>query len=162
MGMPSIHTLLSEVQVRWVGHVSCMSDECLPKRLLYGKLLVGKCPVGRSKMWFKDSLKMSLKDLDIPVKTWERLASNQVRWWGQISRGVMAAENCCAVEATCKWAKRNPEPQATCRHTKPVNHRCGHHHWSMDEQQQYLYLLGLTLGSVLFQFTVCKGLAFWL
>ena len=68
MGMPSIHTLLSKVQVRWVGHVLCMSDECLPKRLLYGKLFVGKCQVGRPKLQFKDSLKMSLKDLEIPVK----------------------------------------------------------------------------------------------
>ena len=79
-GMPSIYTLLSKAQVRWAGHVSCMSDEHLPKRLLYGELLVGKCPVGRPKMHFKDSLKMSLKDLEIPVKTWERLASDQVRW----------------------------------------------------------------------------------
>ena len=67
-GMPSIYTLLSKTQVRWAGHVSCMSNEHLPKRLLYGELLVGKCPVGRPKMHFKDSLKMSLKDLEIPVK----------------------------------------------------------------------------------------------
>ena len=80
MGMPSIYTLLSKVQVRWAGHVSHMSNEHLPKRLLYGELLVGKCPVGRPKMHFKDSLKMSLKDLEIPVKTGERLASDQVRW----------------------------------------------------------------------------------
>ena len=76
MDMLSIHTLLSKAQVRWVGHVSCMSDEHLQKRLLYGELLVGKCPVGRPKMHFKDRLKMSLKDLEIPVETWERLASN--------------------------------------------------------------------------------------
>ena len=69
MGMPSIYTLLSKVQVRWAGHVPCMSHEHLPKMLLYGKLLVGKHPVGRPKMHFKDSLKMPLKDLEIPVKT---------------------------------------------------------------------------------------------
>ena len=106
MGMPSIHTLLSKVQVKWVGYVSHMSDESLPKRLLYGKLLVGKCPVGRPKLWFKDSLKMSLKDLEISVKTWESLASDWVRWWGQISRGAMAAKNSCTVEAACKRAER--------------------------------------------------------
>ena len=50
MGMPSIHTLLSKMQVRWAGHVLCISNEHLPKRLLYGELLVGKCPVGRPKM----------------------------------------------------------------------------------------------------------------
>ena len=85
MGMPSIHTLLSKVQVRWAGHVSHISKKHLPKRLLYSKLLLGKCPVGRPKMQLKVSLKMSLKDLEIPVKTWERLASDWVRWQGQIS-----------------------------------------------------------------------------
>ena len=78
-GMPSIYILLSEVQVRWAGHVSCMSDECLPKGLLYGELLVWKYPVGRPKMHFEDSLKMSLKDLEISVKNWERLVSDWVR-----------------------------------------------------------------------------------
>ena len=76
MGMPSIHTLLSKVQVKWAGDVSGMSDEHLPKRLLYGELLVGKFQVGRPKMQFKDSLKTSQKDLEIPVKTWKRLASD--------------------------------------------------------------------------------------
>ena len=63
VGMPSIHTLLSKVQVRWAGHVSHMSGEHLPKRLLYGELAVGKCPAGRPKMRFKDSLKTSLENL---------------------------------------------------------------------------------------------------
>ena len=79
-GMSSIYTLLSKVQVRWVGYVPCISSGHLLKRSLYGELLIGKCPVGRPKMQFKDSLKMSLKDLEIPVKTWERLASDWVRW----------------------------------------------------------------------------------
>ena len=102
MGMPSIYTLLSKVQVRWARHVSHMNNEHLPKRLPYDTLLVGKHPVGRPKMHFKDSLKMSLKDLEIPVETWERLVSNWVRWQGQVSRGVMAAKNHHAVEATDK------------------------------------------------------------
>ena len=76
MGILSIHTFLSKVQVRWAGHVLHMSNEHLPKRLLYGKLLVGKCPGGRPKMQFKDSLKTSLKDLEISIKTWESLASD--------------------------------------------------------------------------------------
>ena len=76
MGMPSIHILLSKVQVRCTQHVLHMNDEHLSKRLLYDKLLVGKHPVGRPKMQFKDSLKTSLNDLDILVKTWESLTSN--------------------------------------------------------------------------------------
>ena len=115
MSMLSIHTLLSKVQVRWMGHVSHMNDEHLPKRLLYGELITGKCPVGRPKVQFKDSMKMSLKDLEIPVKTWERLATDQVRWQEQISRGGMAAESHCAVEATHKQAERKSRATSNMR-----------------------------------------------
>ena len=134
MGMPSIYTLLSKAQVRWVGHVSCISNEHLPKRLLYGKLLVGKCPVDRPKMHFKDSLKMSLKNLEIPVKTWERLASDWSRCEVRSQEESWLLKTILQLRPHTNKPKENPEPQATCRHTKPVNHRCDHHHQSMDKQ----------------------------
>ena len=123
------------MQVRWVGHVSCMSDECLPKRLLYGELLVAKCPVGRPKMHFKDSLKMSLR-------TWKFLSKLGKDLLPIGSDGeVRSQEESLLLKIVMQLRlhtnelKEYPELQATCRHTKPVNHRCGHHHWSMDKQQ---------------------------
>ena len=41
-GMQSIHTLLKLAQLRWTSHVTRMPDECLPKKILYGELQVGK------------------------------------------------------------------------------------------------------------------------
>ena len=37
VGLQSIHALLKKVQLRWAGHVVRMSDERLPKRLLYAR-----------------------------------------------------------------------------------------------------------------------------
>ena len=43
-GMQSVHTLLKLAQLRWTGHVTRMSNERLPKKILYGEQ-VGKAPM---------------------------------------------------------------------------------------------------------------------
>ena len=66
-GMQSIHALLKLAQLRWTGHVTRMPDERLPKKILYGELQVGKRSHGGRKKRYKDTLKASLKDLNIPT-----------------------------------------------------------------------------------------------
>ena len=57
-GMSSVFTMLRKSQLRWAGHVTRMSDERLPKRLLYRELQAG-VPVmschGGQKKCFKDT-----------------------------------------------------------------------------------------------------------
>ena len=66
-GMHSVHTLLKLAQLRWTGHVTRMPDKRLPKKILYGELQIGKRSNGGQKKRYKDTLKASLKDFNIPT-----------------------------------------------------------------------------------------------
>ena len=61
-----MHTVLKLTQLRWTGHVIRMPDERLPKKVFYGELQEGKRSQGGQKKRYKDTLKASLKDFDIP------------------------------------------------------------------------------------------------
>ncbi|XP_047481685.1 uncharacterized protein LOC125034088 [Penaeus chinensis] len=124
--IPSIHTLLQKAQVRWAGHVVRMADSRLPKQLLYGELCEGKRSVGGQKKRFKDSLKASLKDMNINVSTWEQLATNRSNWRSKVFTGACAAEKRRTTEVQQKSAARKAQAAYTSNaaptHTCPV---CG-------------------------------------
>ena len=71
-GMQSMHTVLKLTQLRWTGHVIRMPDERLPKKFFYGELQEGKRSHGGQKKRYKDALKASLRDFDIPIGSWEQ------------------------------------------------------------------------------------------
>ena len=77
--MQSVHTLLKLAQLRWTGHVTRMPDERLPKKVLYGELQEGKRSQGGQKKRYKDTLKASLKDFNIPTESWEQAAQDQTK-----------------------------------------------------------------------------------
>ena len=70
-GMQSMHTVLKLAQLRWSGHVIRMPVKRIPKKIFYGKLQEGKRSQGGQKKRYKDTLKASLNDFDIPVGSWE-------------------------------------------------------------------------------------------
>ncbi|CAH1252739.1 Hypp998 [Branchiostoma lanceolatum] len=69
-----------------------MDDQRIPKVLLYGELAVGKRPLGRPKLRYKDNLKATLKSLSIPVDSWEVIAADRPQWRGAVHQGAQLAE----------------------------------------------------------------------
>ena len=77
--MQSVHTLLKLAQLIWTGRVTRMPDEPLPKKVLYGELQEGKRSQGDQKKRYKDTLKASVKDFNIPSESWERAAQDRTK-----------------------------------------------------------------------------------
>ena len=112
-GMQSIHILLKLAQLRWTGHVTRMPDERLPKKILYGELQVGKRSQGGQKKRYKDTLKASLKDFNIPTESWEQIAKDRTEWRGLIKRGTGEYEAKRISEAEQKRAQRKTRAKAS-------------------------------------------------
>nr|VZI05810.1 unnamed protein product [Spirometra erinaceieuropaei] len=64
-GILSIYSILRQIQLRWSGHLVRMDDERLPKRLFYGDVATGSRRQGGQIRRCKDTLKSSLKRLQI-------------------------------------------------------------------------------------------------
>ena len=76
--MPGVEVLImmsDGVRVRWTGHVMRMEDSCLPKQIFCSELARSTRRQGGQTKRYKDSLKNSLHNCDIPVKGWEHLAA---------------------------------------------------------------------------------------
>ena len=60
-GLPSMHTLLIQLRLRWLGHVRRMEDGCIPKYIVYGEL-------GLAAGW-RNALKQHLKTREDKLMT---------------------------------------------------------------------------------------------
>ena len=90
-----------------------MPDERLPKKILYGELQVGKSFHGGQKKRYKDILKASLKDFNVPTESWEQIAQDQTKWRGLIRRGAGEYKAKRISEAEQKHAQQKARAKAS-------------------------------------------------
>ncbi|BHF80763.1 hypothetical protein SprV_0702389100 [Sparganum proliferum] len=91
-GILSIYTILRQMQLRWSGHLVRMDDERLPKRLFYGDVATGSRRQGGQIRRYKDTLKSSLKRLQINPTNWEELALDRPTWRRAVKTGAAIYE----------------------------------------------------------------------
>nr|VZI49419.1 unnamed protein product [Spirometra erinaceieuropaei] len=102
-GILSIYAILRQIQLRWSGHLVRMDDERLPKRLFYGDVATGSRRQGGQIRRYKDTLKSSLKCLQINPTNWEELALDRPAWRRTVKTGAAIYE---ANRITAAKAKR--------------------------------------------------------
>nr|VZI50714.1 unnamed protein product [Spirometra erinaceieuropaei] len=88
----SIYAILRQMQLRWSGHLVRMDDERLPKRLFYGDVATGSRRQGGQIRRYKDTLKSSLKSLQINPTNWEELAHDRPTWRRTVKTGAAIYE----------------------------------------------------------------------
>ena len=121
-GTTSVRTFLQQPQLRWAGHISRMPDTRLPKRLLFGDLSNGKHPRGRPKLRLKDTLKVSLKNFDIDVKTWEDPAHNHSSWRSYVHKGAASHKQIRISDA--KEKRERQKSRVDSQAQTPAEHMC--------------------------------------
>ena len=87
-----METLLAQRQLRWTGHVCRMSDERLPKQVLYGEQDVGRRRAGGQRKCYKDDLKRTLQKSDIQPDQLELLVVDRPGWRDVCVRGLAYCE----------------------------------------------------------------------
>ena len=91
-GSLSMHLMLCQRRLRWLGHVHRMDDGRIPKDVMYGELASGRRPTGRPALRFKDVCKRDLKLTGIDPDTWESLADDRSGWSHAVREGVRRGE----------------------------------------------------------------------
>ena len=76
--LPSIESILLQVQLRWAGHVTRMEDVRMPKAVFFSELQEGKRdPSGAPRKRYKDRLKRQIAQAGISHQSWQQEASDQ-------------------------------------------------------------------------------------
>jgi len=96
----SAEYLLLQRQLRRLGHVIRMPSNQLPRRLLYGELLLGQRSVGRPKLRYSDHVRSLLRKCNIPEADLEVLAADRELWNSTCAEELQAASERAASD--CK------------------------------------------------------------
>ncbi|VDL98625.1 unnamed protein product [Schistocephalus solidus] len=126
-GILSIHVMLRQVQLRWSDHLVRVEDERLPKRIFYGGVATGARRHGDQKRRYKDTLKKSLKQLQINQATWEDLAQDRPAWRRSVKTGAAIYEaNRITTAKAKRAARKSPAPQINTANAQalPMCPRC--------------------------------------
>ena len=78
--LPSIESILLQVQLPWAGHVTRMEDARMPKAVYFIELQEGKCDCGAPRKRYKDPMKRQLEQAGISHLSWQQEASDRGSW----------------------------------------------------------------------------------
>ena len=92
-GCASVESAILKRRLRWCGQVLRMADNRTLKQLLFGELAVGKRPPHKPKMRYKDCIKRTLKQCNMPMNEWETMTKDREIWRAAVRLGTSSFEH---------------------------------------------------------------------
>ena len=117
--LPSIESILLQVQLRWAGHVIRMEDIRMSKAVFFSKLQKEKCDCGAPRKRYKDQLKRQLAQARISNQSWQQVASDWDSWHSSVKKASCGfePERHKATKGKCRrqkeWAASLPSSSQT-------------------------------------------------
>ena len=84
--LPSIESILLQVQLRWAGHVTRMEDVRMPKAFFLSELQEGKRDRVAPRKRYRDQLKRQLAQAGISHQSWQQKASDRDSWRSSVRK----------------------------------------------------------------------------
>ena len=84
--LPSIESILLQVQLRWAGKVTRMEDIRMPKAVFFSELQEGKRDRGAQRKCYKDQLKRQLAQAGISLQSWQQEALDRDSWRSSVRK----------------------------------------------------------------------------
>ena len=113
-GIPSIESMLLNLQLRWLVHVIRMPHNRLPHRVLHGQLQLGRRSVGGQNKRFKDHIKSILKRCNFPISRLETLASERTPWRSTSAIGLSYFDDEYDRAAALRRSRRHQHASVLC------------------------------------------------
>ena len=104
--IPSLLATLIKRRLRWLGHIRRMTNNRIPKQVLFGELSDGKRARGRPKLRFKDLCKASMTDFKIKPDLWVEMASDRDMWRSAMRKGEAEFEKALITKMEDKRQRR--------------------------------------------------------
>ena len=102
--LPSIESILLQVQLHWAGHVTKMEDICMPKAVFFSEPQERKRICGAPRKRYKDQLKRQLAQAGISHQSCQQEASDRDSWRSSVRK------------ASCEFeAERRKTAKEKCR-----------------------------------------------
>jgi len=105
-GSTTMAARLMQNQMRWAGHLARMDDDRLPKQLFFGELKNGSRAQHGPKKRFRDSVRINLGRMQVPVKCFESACADRGKWRSSVHSGAKKHEKDAIAQAKLRRACR--------------------------------------------------------
>ena len=122
--LPSIESILLQVQLHWAGHISRMEDIHLPKTVFFSELQAGKRDRGAPRKHYKNQLKRQLAQAGISHQSWQQEASDGDSWHSSVRKASceFKTERHEAAKERCRRQKELAASQSSSAQTLSLIH----------------------------------------